>query len=283
MSSSPSSAAQAAREAVARRLRELRLDAGLTGSQLAARCGWTHPKTSRIENARTPPSPQDIRRWCEVCGTPGQAADIIAASRDAESLYTEWRRKLRIGLEQLQNSYVPLFKGTRVFRVYSGTIIPGLIQTEGYISSLLTRRTEFREIPADVRAATAARLERSRVLHDPRKRFLLLVEESALRHQMGDTEAMAAQLGYLLTAGAIPSVSFGVIPDSAKDRTLSPTETFHIYDDTLVSIELLSAQVKITQPSEIALYLKAFEELRSMAVYGADARALIVKAIDALG
>lgn len=34
--------------------------------------------------------------------------------------------------------------------------------------------------------------------------------------------------------------------------------------------------------SEIALYLKAFEQLRSMAVYGADARSLIVKAIDAL-
>lgn len=57
---------------------------------------------------------------------------------------------------------------------------------------------------------------------------------------------------------------------------------FHIYDDTLVSVELLSAQVNITQSSEIGLYLTAFEKLRSMAVYGADARALISKAIDAL-
>jgi hypothetical protein len=43
-----------------------------------------------------------------------------------------------------------------------------------------------------------------------------------------------------------------------------------------------AAQVDITQPGEIALYLKAFEELRTMAVYGQAARALIVKAIDAL-
>jgi hypothetical protein len=49
-----------------------------------------------------------------------------------------------------------------------------------------------------------------------------------------------------------------------------------------VSVELVSASVKITQPSEITLYLKAFEQLRGMAVYGADARALIVKAIEAL-
>jgi hypothetical protein len=36
-------------------------------------------------------------------------------------------------------------------------------------------------------------------------------------------------------------------------------------DDILVSVELLSARVRVTQPSEIALYLTAFEQLRSMA------------------
>ncbi len=45
----------------------------------------------------------------------------------------------------------------------------------------------------------------------------------------------------------------------------------------------MSARVRITQPSEIAQYLKAFEELRGMAVYGAEARTLILKAIEALG
>ncbi len=49
-----------------------------------------------------------------------------------------------------------------------------------------------------------------------------------------------------------------------------------------MSVEFLSAEVNITQPSEIAVYLKAFEQLRGMAVYGADARALILKAIEAL-
>lgn len=56
-----------------------------------------------------------------------------------------------------------------------------------------------------------------------------------------------------------------------------------MYDDSLVSVELLSARVTVTEPSEIALYIRAFERLRTMAVYGADARALVVKALDALG
>lgn len=55
-----------------------------------------------------------------------------------------------------------------------------------------------------------------------------------------------------------------------------------MYDDTLVSVELLSAWVRVIQPIEIALYLGAFEELRSMAVYGTKARALVVRAVDDL-
>ncbi|MDQ1027514.1 transcriptional regulator with XRE-family HTH domain [Streptomyces umbrinus] len=279
---SPSSSAQAARERVAQRLRDLRADAGITGTELASRCGWTHPKTSRIENARTPPTPEDIRLWCRACDSADQAPDIIAQSRDAESQYVEWRRKVRAGLKRLQNSYVRLFRSTELFRVYSPTLVPGLLQTEGYARALLSANARLLDLPDDAEEAAVARLERSQIIHEPGRRFVLLIEESVLRYQLGDQDAMAAQLGYLLTAGALPSVSLGIIPSAAPERPLCPQELFHMYDDTLVSVELLSAQVRVTQPSEIALYLKAFEQLRSMAVYGADARALIVQAIDAL-
>ena len=47
-------------------------------------------------------------------------------------------------------------------------------------------------------------------------------------------------------------------------------------------MELLAARIQVTQPSEIALYIKMFEQLRSVAVCDADARTLIVKALDAL-
>ncbi|MFI8967092.1 helix-turn-helix domain-containing protein [Streptomyces sp. NPDC053493] len=264
---SPSSSAQAAREGVARQLRELRQDAGLTLVELATRCGWSHSKVSRIENAKTPPSASDIVVWCRHTGAAGRTADLVALSRDVESLYQEWRKKARTGLRQLQDSYLTLFRATTLFRVYSPTAIPGLLQTEGYGRSLL---------------AGAARVERSQIIHRAGHRFVFLVEEAALRYQLGSSDDMAAQLGHLLTAGALPAVSLGIIPMETPDRTLWPQEVFHIYDDTLVSVELLTAQVNITQPSEIALYEKAFEELRSMAVYGSAARARVVAAIEAL-
>ncbi|MFE2494012.1 helix-turn-helix domain-containing protein [Streptomyces scopuliridis] len=281
---SPSSSAQAARESVARRLRDLRKEAGLTVSELADRCGRHHSKTSRIENARTAPSSRDIHVWCRACGDIEQVGDLIAQSLNAESMWNEWRHQVRGGLKQLQDSWVQFFHDTRLFRVYSSTMVPGLLQTEGYAAALLSAIADFRDIPRnDGAEAAVARIERSRVIHEPGHRFVLLVEEAALTYQLGDADAMAAQLGYLLTAGALPSVSLGIIPAKTRERRMWPQETFHVYDDSLVSVELLSAQVNITQPSEIALYLKAFEELRSMAVYGPAARALIVRAIDALG
>ncbi|MGW8948106.1 helix-turn-helix domain-containing protein [Streptomyces koyangensis] len=279
---SPSSSAQAARERVAERLRALRAEAGITGGELAARCGWTHSKSSRIENARTPPSPDDIRRWCAACDASGQARDIVAESLNAESQYVEWRRRVRTGMRQLQDSYLSLYRSTGFFRVYSPTLVPGLLQTEGYARAVLSANARVLEVPNDADAAARARVDRSRIIHERGHRFVFLVEEAVLRYQLGDHDGMAAQLGHLLTAGALPAVSLGVIPDATPARTLWPQEIFHVYDDTLVSIETLTARVTVTQPSEIALYLRAFEELRSMAVYGAEARALVVRAIEAL-
>ncbi|WP_329028560.1 helix-turn-helix domain-containing protein [Streptomyces sp. NBC_01423] len=282
MSVSPSSSAQSAREGVARQLRELRQDAGLTVTQLATLCGWHHAKTSRIENARTPPSARDIRAWCDACQTSARADDLIATSRHAQMLYTEWRRRTRTGMRHLQTSYVELYRATRVFRVYSPTLVPGLIQTQGYAAALLGANARLLGVPDDGADAAAARVKRSQVIHEPGHRCLFLIEEAALYYQLGDTAAMAAQLGHLLTVGALPAVSLGIIPMSTPERAIWPQEIFHVYDDTLASVELLSAQVNITTPSEIQLYLAAFEQLRGMAVYGAQARALVLAATAAL-
>ncbi|MEU2026832.1 helix-turn-helix transcriptional regulator [Streptomyces sp. NPDC016469] len=278
----PSSSAQSAREVVARRLRELRKGAGLTVVQLASRCGWHHAKTSRIENGRTGPTTTDIRLWCRAVGAEQDAEDLIALSLHAESMYSEWRHRTRAGLKQLQDSAVGFFQQTELFRVYSSSLVPGLLQTEGYAAAVLGMSARFRELPVDDSAEAArARVERSRIIHESGRRFVLLIEEAVLRYRIGSPEAMAAQLGYLLTAGALPAVSLGIVPSTAA-RSQWPRETFHVYDDALVSVELVSAQVRITQPSEIGLYLRAFEQMRRTAVYGADARALIVKAIGAL-
>ncbi|MFB7930437.1 MULTISPECIES: helix-turn-helix transcriptional regulator [Streptomyces] len=283
MSVSPSSSAQAAREAVARRLRELRKEAGLTIVQLAAACRWHHSKTSRVENALQSPTTTDIRLWCSATGATDQVQDLIVQSLNAESMYREWRHQVRAGLKHLQDSVAQFYRDTQLFRVYSSTIVPGLLQTEGYATAVLRAAARFRDLPTDDSAEAArARVERSRVIYEQGHRFVIVLEEAVLHCQMADADAMAAQLGNLLSAGALPAVSLGIIPMAAGERRQWPEETFQVYDDQMVSVELVSAEVKVTQPCEVALYLKTFEQLRAMAVYGAEARALILRAIEAL-
>lgn len=157
---SPSSSAQRARRELADRLRDIRLDAGLTAQELSAAAGWHKSKTSRIENARQALTDEDLRAWCRVCGTSDLAPDLIAASRASESMYTDWRRVHRAGMRRIQETQVPVYERTRLMRVYCSAVVPGLFQTPQYASALMSAITAFRGVPDDVTSAVAARMHR---------------------------------------------------------------------------------------------------------------------------
>ncbi|MER6519047.1 MULTISPECIES: helix-turn-helix transcriptional regulator [unclassified Streptomyces] len=281
MPSSPFSSARAARESVAARLKELRLDADLTMQGLADRCDWNKAKTSRIEAARTTPSDADIRAWCAACDAGGQATDLIASSRSADSMYVEWRRMQRTGLRRLQQANAPLYERTRLFRVYCARVMPGLLQTQGYAHALLSLIADFRSLPNDAGEAAAARVDRSHIIRDGLHRAVMLIEEDVLTHRVGDDAVMADQLAYLLTAMSYPAVSLGIIPRSTP-RVMWGPETFTMFDDKRVHVELLAAKVTVTTPTEVEVYRNAFTRLAEMAVYGPRARTLVGRAMDAL-
>ena len=282
MALSHSSSVQQARQVLADRLGEIRRDAGLTGRDLARICDWHPSKSSRIENARTPPSADDIRAWCRACHATEQAEDLVASLRAVEGMFVEWRRMERAGLRQAQESRLPLYERTRRFRSYSSWLVPGLIQTRAYTAAALHAIQQRRGLHDDVDQAVTARIERQRVLYEGDHRFAFLIEESVLRSGIGGSEVMAGQLGHLITISSLPNVSLGIVP-MRPDRTRWPAEGFWIFDVAQVNVELISGYLTITQPSEIELYAAAFAELADAAVYGTRARALITAAIDTLG
>ncbi|WP_042421980.1 helix-turn-helix domain-containing protein [Streptacidiphilus anmyonensis] len=282
MSVASSSSAQAAREALAARLRDLRLDAGLKGADIAERCGWSASKSSRIESARTAPTDDDVRAWCRACDALGEAEDLVAANRQADQMYVRWRRLQRHGMRRSQEEVLPLYDRTRAFRVYCSNVVPGMLQTQAYASALLSTIAQFQGNPNDSEAAAATRLERFRVIQEGDHRFALLLEETVLRYRIGDPSVMAGQLGYLLAVMGLPNVSLGIIPFDAP-RPMWPLEAFYGFDDGLVVVETLTARLDVTAPSEIGAYLRAFGVLAKIAVYGADARALIASALETHG
>ncbi|WP_157246266.1 DUF5753 domain-containing protein [Nonomuraea typhae] len=282
-SHSASSSAQAAREALASRLRELRLDAGLTARALAALAGWHEAKTSRIEHGKKQPSESDLAAWVRVCGVPGLLPELIAELRAVDSAWLDWRRAEKSGLTHLNVAVRELYERTKLYRSYCQDVIPGLLQTAGYTTATLEAIRDRRQVPVDdVADAVAERLARQHILYEGDHRFVFILEAAALTYRRGGPEVMIGQLGYLLEAMALPSVSLAVIPTHAERAGRWPVENFYIFDEVQANVELVSGFLTITQPREIAMYVETFIRFHEIAVFGREARALIKAAMDTL-
>lgn len=269
---------QQAREALGARLREIRLDAGLTARALAKLAGWHFTKVSKLEHGTRRPAPDDIRAWCGCCQAEDQALDLIAAARSIDAMYIEWRRLMRAGMKHFQDSVSPLYEQTLQFRVYETTFIPGLLNTAGYASAILEFWAGLMSLPTDIETAVAARMNRQNVLYAGNRRLLFVIEEQALRTRVGGAEVMSGQLNRLLALMSVPTISLGIVPDAGERHALAQG-SFWIFDDKRVQAETVSAGLDITQPAEVGIYLHVFDLLQRSAVYGHAARDLIRRAL----
>lgn len=271
-----------ARRALGRRLREIRLSAGLTIRALATAMGHKHySRISRIETGAQWPAAADIRSWCAACDATGQQADLLAELQTAGAAYLDFRRQARTGLKTVLGPHTPQqYEQTSVFRIYEHNVIPGLFQTPDYTAAML-RFWATHLGTTDFGEAVTIRLERQKVLQRGGKRFVVLLEEQALRTWFGTGRVQAGQLGRLLEIMTMPQVSLGIIPLMIV-RPAVGSAGFWIFDDDLVALETPTAAIQVTQPGEIALYARLFEALKSSAVYGPAARALIMGALSEL-
>ncbi|MPZ63805.1 MAG: helix-turn-helix domain-containing protein [Propionibacteriales bacterium] len=278
---SPSDAARRAQQALGQRLRDLRKDAGLTGRALAAATGWHFTRVSKIENGVQAPTDQDIRTWCSVCKAEDQVADLIAQARAIESMYVEFRCSTRAGMKQLVLSPIPLYERTSRFKIYEHNVIPGLFQTEEYMRAMFPFWIGFLGAPDDLDESIAVRMARQAVIYQGGKTFAVVLEEACLRTRLGDAGVLAGQLEHLMSMMSLPNVSLGIVP-SAADRDVIGSAGFWVFDDKLVKLDTPTATIEVTQPQEVALYTRMFDVLRQPAVYGRQARAVILAILDQL-
>lgn len=269
-----------AKEALGNRLRDLRKDAGLTGQQLAVLAGWHSSKVCKIEYGKQTPTEDDIRIWCRHCGAPDEIPDLVASVRTIDAMYTEWRRMLRTGTKRRQEASLILESETRLFRWYEPLLVPGILHTAEYAAAVMARVIDFYGVPDDLEAGVAARMERQQILYRGDHRFHFVVAEQALSTTVGETAVMIGQLDRLLTILSLPRIRFGILPTRHEYRV--PSNQFILFDDRIVQVEAVSAELTITQPREIALYAKAFEQLSQSTVYGPQARDLIEAALNDL-
>ncbi|MFI1235459.1 DUF5753 domain-containing protein [Nocardia salmonicida] len=269
-----------AREALGLRLRELRRDAGITARLLAQLAGWHESKVSRTEYGKQTPSESDLQAWCEHTGRPDQLPDLIATLRNIEAAYMEWKRLLGAGTRRRQKMSVRLEGTTRSMRWYEPTIVPGLLQTAEYAEGILSKIISFYGIPDDLADGVAARVERQRVLYRGDRRFSFIIAEQVLHTTIVDDQVMLGQLDRLLTVMSLPRVVLGVVPMNSSYEGPA-TNGFAIFDQRLVQVETVTAELSVTQPREIVLYERMFAVLNDQAVFGDGARELIGGAVRA--
>ncbi len=256
------------------RLRDIRRDAGLSSTQLAALTGWRAPKISKIEHGRQRPSEADLSQWCTACRARDQLPDLIAAVRAIETQFAEWRRILRTGTRRRQETSAKVYEKARLFRIWEPAVIPGLLQTLDYATAVLSITVDFLRLPDDAALGAQTRLQRQRVLTDEDRRFHMLIGEQALRTYVGGPEVMAGQLQHVLGLLKFPHLRLGIVPMDAPYRV--PLHNgFWILDESLVQFDTYTAELSLTRPDEIATFARAFERLAALASYGSEVRKML--------
>jgi len=263
------------RSPLAKTLREHRKDKRLTGPQLAERLGVTQGTISKLENGQLHPTIDFLSKFAHALRLTRSDTETLlqlAGVVPGESTATDFLRFLPYDFldadwtARRQRSFATSERAADAIRGYQPFLIPGLLQTEAYARRALTLAgvTNPRQLDRGVRA----RLERQRVLMNPRKRFLFLLAGEALRTVIGTPTERDEQVRHLLELSHCPNLRIGVVPSERAMRVLPPPP-FYVFDTERVYIELPHGDLWLLEPSHAAgIYLKLFERLSDSAVFG---------------
>lgn len=269
---------QREREALGQRLREIRVDARLTGRALAERARWQSSKVSKIESGKQTPSADDLEVWARCCAAASELPSLTSSLKTMESHYQQHRRQFHAGLAKHQREYAAMEADAQVIRNFESSCVSGLLQTPDYARFRLAEAVTHGNAPDDLDDAVAARMERQRVLYAQGKRFHLVMTEAALRYRLCPPAAMAGQLDRLVSASTMRNVRVGIIPFEVLFPVM-PVHGFKMFDRRLVRVETFTAELHISDPAELTAYARIFDDLAGAAVYGADARSLILEVL----
>ncbi|MFI7553531.1 helix-turn-helix domain-containing protein [Micromonospora sediminimaris] len=265
------------RTTLATRLRELREDAGLSTTRLAAALGWSQSKVSKIENRRTKPSVDDVRSWSAATGATAEVtAELTNAAESIQVASIIWDRTLTGGRAAHQRRIGrTLAEATRV-QVFQHAAVPGLLQTAEYARSVLALADVFGV--SDTTRAAAARVERQTALYEKGRQFDFLISEAALRFRPVPHDALAAQYDKIRSVATLPSVSLSILPTGVRPSAVH-AHPFVIYTlpdgSQLTTIETYTRELTLTDPEEIRVYSQVYDSLLADSATGEQARQLL--------
>jgi transcriptional regulator with XRE-family HTH domain len=269
---------------LAARLRELREAAGLTQEEVSERTGKDRSTLYRLENAQQRPQRSTLIQLLDLYGTAEPLrGDLLTLLREAKQ--RGWMLPYQSELPAVYSDYIGLEDEARSISNYESLFVPGLLQTEAYARAQI-RGTLPHASEDDVRIRVAARMERQPVLFkEGAPKLWAIMDEAALRRQVGGRDVMREQAGRLLELRSQPNVTIQVVPFGAgahpgMDGPFVLLEFSGAAEQSIVYIESAAGGLFLEEEAEIRRYILMFEHLRA-AASGLDATAALLGQIAA--
>ena len=265
------------RRRLARRLRQMREQAGLNLEDAARLLDKTRSSLGRVETGESKADVHLVRSMMDYYDV--YDPELIDLVREANR--PGWWTKYKVD----GRGYISMETEASRVSEFSLVTIPGLLQTEGYMRALFGLRRSREQSANDV----AVRRHRQRRLTDGEFPLELaaIIDEAALRKKVGGVEVMHEQLRHLAAVAALDSVSVQVLPDDAGAHP-SMNGAFTILafpegdEPAVLYVEYPTASLHIEKPEEVAAARLLFDRLRSEALSPADSVTFIERVADEL-
>jgi transcriptional regulator with XRE-family HTH domain len=262
--SAPRTSPAVLRQEVADRLRDLRLAAGLTIEEVAARLLVSTSKISRIETATRPASLRDVRDLAELYGIgPAQVDELMALTQDSRQ-QSDWQQ-YGSGV----SDHAELEEVAVSIAHYETSLIPGLLQTPDYARAVTAGKLP--DVPeADREKMVRGRLARQeRLLGAGTPQLVYVIDEAAILRQVGGAAVLRDQLVVLAERSRLPAVDLRVIPMDAGAHP-GMNSSFEILSFATVSAvvysEGLAGDFYLRRDADLDRYGAVFRRLREMAL-----------------
>jgi transcriptional regulator with XRE-family HTH domain len=251
---------------LARALRQLREGAGLTIEEVAEKLEMSASTVSRIETAQVGVRPRDLGFLLDMYELSGPERDQllqIARERRQQRWWQEYADLPNFTLAGLEDDASTIVQ-------FSSLLIPGLLQTEAYARTVL-EAIRLDAKPIDIERRLELRIHRQALLtsEDPPEYWVVL-DEAAVRREVGGPAVMAEQLGRLIELSKLPNVTLQVLPfTSGEHPAMDGDFTILHYresaDPDVLYIENTGGDMYLEAPEVTRRYNKIFDHLRAAA------------------
>ncbi|MGH3698694.1 MAG: helix-turn-helix domain-containing protein [Pseudonocardiaceae bacterium] len=266
---------------VARALRRWRHEAGLRLEDICTPLGWATSKLSRMERAEQAIGPADVLALATIYGIGEQERDRYVALA-LQSRQKGWWTPFKTGdaIPEEFEEFVGLESEASRMRSYHDMVVPGLLQTEDYVTAL-ARAWLPRVSDQAVEERVRLRMARQARLHDGLPlRLDSVVTEAALRQQVGGLEVMREQLRHLLDMIELPHVSVQVMPAvagayPAQNCPFSLLSFPDPEDHDVASVEYLDGVVYVEDTQDVDRFILVFDGLKQQALGPSESAELV--------